>query len=321
MEEYVKIVKLKPSMDESALNEIKKAIDGLAKNDSIKEKLKFTDDLVKMEARIAELKKESNKADLKELDSLSKKSEYMKQILGLRDETKRPSLLDGLKSRIGPYLMSIANSFLSSLKSTLNASWEELNNMLSYSLLSNREIRDVRMTYGLSSAQAYGLSKAQEMVGISDMDDLFYMQSTEREKFFEIMTKYSQKYSELYDKGFFDSLLTYNIEMAELKQDLQMDVITFFVSNKDLIKSALTFEMNALSFIMNAVADIANWFGLDTAGAQTAKAGDVMNSYSSKSIAVKMDNTYNVTGEVNQSNLVDAGEQTYAALIKVLKEF
>ena len=45
---------------------------------------------------------------------------------------------------------------------------------------------------------------------------------------------YSERYTKLYDSGFFNTLQDFTWEWQEFKEDLQYELIDFFMTNKDL---------------------------------------------------------------------------------------
>lgn len=199
--------------------------------------------------------------------------EYMRQLIGdneelinkfgkyidKKDETTNDKssdtqvMIGNLKTMVLQGLSNIAKSFLSNLANTFTDAWVELDNMLNSLLLTNSTTRENAFTYGFSAAESYGFETAKQMLGIQSEEDLWYMNSDQQEHFVDIMTKYSEKYSQLYDSGFFDKYLDFQIEMQEFKLDMQMEVIEFFMDNKDTIKKFLEFGMSAMEYIIKFV--------------------------------------------------------------------
>lgn len=156
---------------------------------------------------------------------------------------------------------SIIESAWTDLKEIFKSAWSELSNILSYSLLTDSSIRNLKMQYGFSSSEAYGFEQAKAMLGIQSDEDLYYMNPTQQRLFSEAFTKYSNKYSELYDSGFFTDLQEYQVEMNEFMQDIQLEVVQFFMNNKDTIMIALKFIMELAKAIISVTGAIVNFFG------------------------------------------------------------
>ena len=140
---------------------------------------------------------------------------------------------------IGKAVGDTLGKWLDDLKRLFKEAWKELGNILNFSKLSSSGARNLRMSYGFSGAQAYGFSLAQQMLGIGSEEDLYWMNTQERQQFYEVFTKYTEKYNKLYDQGYFTKLQEFNVEWQMFKQDVLMEVMQFIINNKDTIMSAL----------------------------------------------------------------------------------
>ena len=215
-------------------------------------------------------------------------------------------------------LATIGTDFAQSLKQLFTDSWKELNNMLNYSRLTNREVRNQAFQYGFDPSQNYAFSKVSSLMGISGLEDIAYMNQQQRDKFFEKFNEYSDRYSQLYDSGFFDTLEQYNWEMEEFKEDLQYTVVKFFVDNKDTIKSVL----NVLMTIMRGITDILGWmFGLkrseeDKLAESRRILGLTTNNTTNNNSNIRINNTFNGVSQQDRSWLQNAGTMTYEQFLR-----
>lgn len=215
-------------------------------------------------------------------------------------------------------LATVGTDFAQSLKTLFKDSWAELNNMLKWSRLTNQEVRNQAFQYGFDPSQNYAFSKVSELMGISGLEDIAYMNQQQRGKFFEKFNEYSDRYAQLYDSGFFDTLEQYNWEMEEFKQDLQYSVIQFFVDNKDVIKGILKFLMS----IMSGITAIAN-FLIKPARTQEEKLADARrilgvttSNTTNNNSNIRINNTFNGVSQQDRSWLQNAGTMTYEQFLR-----
>lgn len=254
-------------------------------------------------------------------DSLNKVNEKVKGI-SIKESLK--SLTKTIKSEISDGLKKISNNFLDGLKSTFKEAWKELDNMLDYSRLSNAKTRELAFTYGFSGSEAYGFEKAKSIMGIESDEDLMYLTGNQSSKFQELMSKYTEKYSELYDSGFFDSYEDFQYEMEDLKQELMMEVVEFFIENKDTIKTGFKAALEFFKITMKALEWIVDLLGGDTGMSDSERAAitsDIINQSSvsnSSSKNVTQNNTYNNVGSEDREWLANAGQMTYEQIIQAL---
>ena len=211
------------------------------------------------------------------------------------------------------------------LYNRLQDAWEELGNMVDYSLLSNEHTRDLTFSYGFSAAQAYGFDKAKELMGIRNDEDLYYMNQQQTEKFQEMMMKYAEKYTEMYDSGMWEKYLDFQYEWAEFKQGFLMDFIGLIMDNKDLIINTMEGILWFTEGAMNALNWLVSRFGgnKSTVPNETtldAMAADILNyDNRSNSTTINMDNTYNHISQADQSWLSSVGQMTYEQIEKYLR--
>ena len=344
MKEFVKRIKLEFEADSNSIDEVAKDLDVLKKykiiDDSTRSRL--TEDLKsykKTQAEIQQLKKQI--ADISKLETNEAKEtvKALKEQVRIRNKelgitkdkdiddesSKIAQVFDDFKSSLVAGLKSLGKSFIDALKTLISNSIQEMQNMLGYSRLSNQSTRDLAFTYGFNAAQGYGFDKAKHILGIQSDEDLYFMNNQQRNKFQEMFTKYSEKYSKLYDSGFFDTLEEYNVEMADFRGEMQMEVIRFFMDNKESIKAGMKAIMQLTEFVISGLGWLITYFGGRSPmsdSTRSANTMDVINNYSnsnSRSVNVKIDNMFNNVAKNDRSWLQNAGQMTYEQIIHALK--
>lgn len=233
---------------------------------------------------------------------------------------------DDYGRNLGNAIMRTGRKLLNELSDVLSESWQELSNMLQYSTLSNARTRELAFTYGFSGSQAYGYDKAMEIMGFGSLDDLMFANDSQKQKFQEFMTKYTEKYNKLYDSGFFEDALEFQYEMEDFKQEVLTEVVEFFMDNKDTIKSGMMAIMNLSEFVIQALGWLIRYFGGDaqatSSSERAANTTDIINNYggsNSRTTNISVDNTFNNVAKDDQTWLANAGQMTYQQVIEALK--
>lgn len=220
------------------------------------------------------------------------------------------SLRDGIKSLKADFAAIFTDAFRNAIT--------EMQNMLEYSQLSSAQTREMAFGYGLSSAEAYGFEKALKAVGLSSEEDLFYANTQELKQFREAFEKYSTQYSELYDSGFFEQMQEYQFEMADFKNEMSLEVVKFFMENKDTIKAGMKAIMSISEVILKIFGFLTSGYG---ASLDTMSTSDILNQYSevkNSSTNVNINNNFNGVSKNDESWLADMGNATYSQIIKAL---
>ena len=228
-------------------------------------------------------------------------------------------LKDFLRLHLMTKLENIAKSFLQGIANAFKSAWNELKNIMQSSFMTNSQTRENMFAYGMTAADSYGFEQAKSMLGINSEEDLWYMNQSQREQFQRVMTKYAEKYNELADSGFFDTMLEYQIEMEEFKKDLQLSIVEFIMDNKDKIKEFMTMTMQFLKVIMEGVSWLVDKFTTrrTTDEEKAANIDSILNSYTqnNKSMTLNQTNTFNgMSGQYVDSSLNQLTAQTTEAL-------
>lgn len=206
-------------------------------------------------------------------------------------------------------ISSIGKNFLSSLSNVFKNAWMQFNDTFQSSFLTNATTRDNIFGYGFSMAESYGFEQAKQLLGIQSEEDLWYMNNAQKTQFQNIMTKYAERYSTLYDSGFFNDYLDYQIAMEEFKLDVQTEIIEFFMANKDTIKTFMTYSIKALEVIVNAISWITDRFNPGVSvEAKTANISDIVNGGGTRNVinqTFSNNNTFNGTTDSQKQAYLD----------------
>jgi DNA repair exonuclease SbcCD ATPase subunit len=221
-------------------------------------------------------------------------------------------------------LNDILTSALESLGSLLASGFDELENILNFSQLSDANTRDLMMRYGFSNSEAYGYTKAMSTLGFKSEEDLMYANQQELELFRKSFEKYSGKYNELYNSGMFDSMQEFNTQMEEFKEDVKLEVVDFFMNNQDTIRAAMKGIISLAEFAITALGKIVQWLNPDARTSDSQKAANtasIISNYSNinSGTNVSIDNTFNNVAKSDQTWLAHAGQLTYEQIIKALQ--
>ena len=192
--------------------------------------------------------------------------------------------------KAGQAITKLFDKSLEKMSEIFKSAWAELSNMLSYSKLSDSSTRNLVFQYGFSASQAYGYSKAMELTGLKSEEDLYYMKPQERQRFISKLTDYADRYNKLEENGFFETLQEFNWEMNDLKEDLKMTVVDFFINNKDEIKTFLKITTEAIVKIMELVLWLSKGFGKSPATVDS-----IVEGAGGKKTSIVINNTYNGT--------------------------
>ena len=221
-------------------------------------------------------------------------------------------------------LNDILASALESLGSLLASGFDELENILNFSQLSDANTRDLMMRYGFSNSEAYGYTKAMGALGFESEEDLMYANQQELELFRKSFEKYSGKYNELYNSGMFDSMQEFNTQMEEFKEDVKLEVVDFFMNNQDTIRAAMKGIISLAEFAITALGKIVQWLNPDARTSDSQRAANtasIISNYSNinSGTNVSIDNTFNNVAKSDQTWLAHAGQLTYEQIIKALQ--
>lgn len=269
-------------------NELKQSDADFAQKDleKYKKKIQEINDAMK-------LKKERNPRE--------EAKSFFKGLTGWKDkedsESIGSSILGAFKSGASVLLKTFGIAW-DSLSDVLSDTLGEMQKILNASLLTDDTTRENVFKYGMSGAESYGFEKAKKVMGIDD-DNLMYMNSQQSKLFRETMSKYAKKYTELYDKGYYQEMLNFQVQREQFQTDVELALIKMFLENKETIitgfKAILTISENLIKAL--------GWMGSRTG----ETASEILNNYSSKNVSI--DTTFNISGQIDKGNATTIGTQ------------
>lgn len=221
---------------------------------------------------------------------------------------------------------NISNKFTDTIKKffqdILAESKKLLDEMSSYDIANSYKVnsyaRQLALQYGLSSSEAFAFNKVKNELGISSEEDLVMMNENQREKFAERIAYWNDKYQELSDSEYFETLQKFQLEMEEFKTEMELDVIKFFMDNKDTIKNFMSFAIDFMKETLLLIGQVLNFLGYDQS--QKLNASDIVQNYGGSSVQnIKIDNTFNGIQATDRNELINAGKLTWVQLKKSME--
>lgn len=357
MKEYIKTLKFDIKIDNSKMTEIERRVERLKINDLFSDKeqdnlKKIQDAYRQMQINLEKIEtiKESI-AELSELDTNEAKEltkQLQAQLKTLQSTSTKPdkagssSIVQDFKSEISTMfgnqgtvgeslaqgVKKITDTFVVGFKNMMSEAKAMFEEMASYdlgnSLFSNSSAREQALQYGLSNDQNYALTQTMNALSMKSEEDLMYMNKPQREKFAELMGVYSARYNKLENEGFFQEYQEFQLEFKQFKEEMQMDLISFFMENKEMIKSVMKMSISFMKGALEFFDFMQRLFGGQrTENERAATTSDIISNYTSANTAnqttsVQVDNTFNGVGNNDRQSLVNAGELTYQQIIKAL---
>lgn len=147
-------------------------------------------------------------------------------------------------------------------KKILDNAKQMIDTVASYSVSSsykvNSQAREQMLTYGLSESQNYAFTQTKQLMGITSDEDLFWMNSNQKQMFSELMQKESEMYDKMTSNGTLEGFQEMQIDLAILKQEFYANVVKFIADNKDTILSVMEGTLTTLSAILQVTTMILN---------------------------------------------------------------
>ena len=221
----------------------------------------------------------------------------------IEKETKKNGI--DIKSLSKSFATGVFARFLKSLKDLFSDAITRLNEESKHMFLTDAEVRDRKMTYGLSSSESYGISQAEDITGVSFEDMMMYGDPTQKELFAEAARKTAQFYEETMSADFIKKQLEYQTEMKLLRIEMEHELIGFFMEHKDQIVKVMELGMTFMGFTMDALGWIIDLFSDEERSdvTRTRETQSILNSYTAnnKSNTVSFVNNFNAAnGDTSQ---------------------
>ena len=214
-------------------------------------------------------------------------------------------IINTISSKIVGLFRSIWTGILSDAKQMLSEKGVASYNM-GTSLFTNAQAREMSMKYGLGAGQTYALDQTMKMLGMNSDEDLMYMNTAQKEKFNELMNKYSAWYDKMESTGFLQNVQEAQLELKMFKQEVAMKFMNWFAEHKDVIMAVIKGTLKVLETLANAVFKILSFFHIGSSGATSSalSSEQLNNATNNNSTNVGINNTVNAN--VTTSSQVDA---------------
>ena len=184
--------------------------------------------------------------------------------------------------------------------------FQKVQDLVDYSRLSNQAVREQAFEFGFSPAENYAYTQAMDVMGLSSFEDLYFLTENQWTRFNNNFEKFQERYTKLYDEGFFDAVEDFNYQMAEWEEDLKYTFLQFVVDNKEDVMDLLDLVEN----ILETTVKMTSWFFGESAGAKRRRrASEVAeivgtgNSTTTKNITVTFSPIFNGVGSETKASL------------------
>lgn len=270
-----------------------------------------------------------NEKDLKEfkeiVDKIEKGQEAdlerLKEIVktggtGGQGETPTSETVDGESAVGGTWWITAIKLFSKVATKTVNEikkisakflkELEKVQDLVDYSRLSNQAVREQAFEFGFSPAENYAYTQTMDVMGLSSFEDLYFLTEKQWTRFNNNFEKFQERYTRLYDEGFFDAVEDFNYQMAEWEEDLKYTFLQFVVDNKEDVMDLLDLVEN----ILETTVKMTSWFFGESAGAKRRRrASEVAeiigtgNSTTTKNTTVTFSPVFNGVGSETKASL------------------
>ena len=270
-----------------------------------------------------------NEKDLKEfkeiVDKIEKGQEAdlerLKEIVktggtGGQGETPTSETVDGESAVGGTWWITAIKLFSKVATKTVNEikkisakflkEFQKVQDLVDYSRLSNQAVREQAFEFGFSPAENYAYTQAMDVMGLSSFEDLYFLTEKQWTRFNNNFEKFQERYTKLYDEGFFDAVEDFNYQMAEWEEDLKYTFLQFVVDNKEDVMDLLDLVEN----ILETTVKMTSWFFGESAGAKRRRrASEVAeivgtgNSTTTKNTTVTFSPVFNGVGSETKASL------------------
>lgn len=156
----------------------------------------------------------------------------------------------------------VFKSALSGLGSLLKSAWSELDTMFSYNYLSDSDVRNLRLTWGLDAGEAYTYSTVADMMGIESLEDFAFMSDAELATFEKASNKIYEVWSEYgTDTELSDALMDFKVEMQVLKIEMLKPLMNVLTEErtKEAIKKFIDYLPDFLEALITIAEGLTNW--------------------------------------------------------------
>lgn len=349
--QYTEELLLKVKTDKTELEKIQKDFDELkvtellspeAKKELEQEFKRNQERLVKLKQIEQEITKVRQLGGKAAEDALEKLEDAYKLLSKEIDKDKAKSagaksdvgkvLKDGIKDGLVDAGKKAWKAITDVAKDAFKQAVEMMRDMVRFSDSSrifSEEAANLKLTYGLEGEEAYALTNALKDVGLGSVEEYLEKGWMLNEK----QTKYLQEQITLYKDSFKQDeeialeFQNFEVEWKQFKKELSIELIHFFMENKETIKSVMKMLMNFMQGVLKFVSWFMDVYSTDdtrTDSQRREATSDILQSYSitnggNSTRTVSVSNTFNGVQSTDRTELINAGSMTYQQIIEVLK--
>lgn len=183
---------------------------------------------------------------------------------------------------------------------------EKVQDVVDYSRLSNPAVREQAFEFGFSPAENYAYTQTMGVMGLSSFEDLYFLTESQWKRFNDNFEKFQERYTNLYDEGFFDAVEDFNYQIAEWEEEMKYEFLQFLVNNKENVMDFIDLGEN----ILEAILKITGWLVGEGDGAKRRRrASEVAeiigtgNSTTTKNTTVTFSPVFNGVGSETKASL------------------
>lgn len=183
---------------------------------------------------------------------------------------------------------------------------EKVQNVVDYSRLSNLAVREQAFEFGFSPAENYAYAQTMDVMGLSSFEDLYFLTESQWTRFNNNFEEFQERYTKLYDEGFFDAVEDFNYQIAEWEEEMKYEFLQFLVNNKENVIDLIDIGENILELVVK----ITSWLVGEGEGARRRRrASEVAeivgtgNSSTTKNITVTFSPVFNGVGSETKASL------------------
>lgn len=183
---------------------------------------------------------------------------------------------------------------------------EKVQNVVDYSRLSNKDVREQAFEFGFSPAENYAYTQTMDVMGLSSFEDLYFLTENQWKRFNDNFEKFQGRYTNLYDEGFFDAVEDFNYQITEWEEEMKYEFLQFLVNNKEDVMDFMDLGENILELILK----ITSWLVGEGEGvkrrrraSEVAEIVGTGNSSTTKNITVTFSPVFNGVGSETKASL------------------
>lgn len=179
------------------------------------------------------------------VSELLESSEVMSKAVDIFKNVAKFDFALGVSSLIVGFGKLISNAF------------KEINNMRDYLYMTNSDIREMKLTYGLTDSEAYAMSKMDEIMEFNSLEDKLWMTNKQQDTYIKGIEKLTRVFEDtMYDnKDLADAMTEFQVDLEVLKIQLLIPFMTLITDNKDLLIDLMNSVIDFIPIVTDFIHD------------------------------------------------------------------